>query len=236
MDATASVILVVEEDTPGRTFLADNLGADGYQVYTADSRSWALAQLDARRPDLVICDLSAATLELVDAVRSADGVASRIDPHTPLIVLSARSDELHRVRCFDRGADDVVSKPYSYPELLRRVRAVLRRAHGRPRGGALRVGPVAVDPATREVRLRGEPIDVSKTEFALLHALASEPTRVFTKEELLRDVWGFRSRGATRTLDAHACRLRQKLARHGDRLVINVWGVGYRLIDSSVAA
>ena len=83
--------------------------------------------------------------------------------------------------------------------------------------------------------LRGERVELSQKEFALLRMLASDPTRVFTKEELLRTVWGFRSMGSTRTLDSHACRLRHKLARAGDRFVVNVWGVGYRLIDGPVA-
>jgi DNA-binding response OmpR family regulator len=86
----------------------------------------------------------------------------------------------------------------------------------------------------REVRLRGRRVDLSQKEFALLQALAADPTRVFTKEELLRDVWGFRSLGTTRTLDSHACRLRQKLGGEGDRFVVNVWGVGYRLVDGPV--
>jgi len=84
------------------------------------------------------------------------------------------------------------------------------------------------------VRLRGQRVAVSQKEFALLHRLAAEPTRVWTKAELLRDVWGFRAMGATRTLDSHACRLRQKLSVRGDRLVVNVWGVGYRLVDGQV--
>jgi DNA-binding response OmpR family regulator len=102
--------------------------------------------------------------------------------------------------------------------------------------GRLRVGAVELDPSSREVRVRGERVQLSQKEFALLRALASQPTRVFTKEELLRDVWGFRAMGATRTLDSHACRLRHKLGAQGDRFVVNVWGVGYRLVDGPVAA
>jgi DNA-binding response OmpR family regulator len=131
---------------------------------------------------------------------------------------------------------DAVGKPYSYPELLGRIQAILRRAQGRQSSGRLRVGDLDLDPASREVRVRGDRVDLSQKEFALLRALASEPTRVFTKEELLRDVWGFRSLGSTRTLDSHACRLRHKLALHGDRFIVNVWGVGYRLVDGPIAA
>jgi DNA-binding response OmpR family regulator len=123
------------------------------------------------------------------------------------------------------------SKPFSYVELRSRVAALLRRGHGRRRTGARRVGPLEVDPVAREVRVHGAPVRLAAKEFALLLALAAEPTRVFTKEELLRDVWGFRALGHTRTLDSHACRLRQKLAARGAPFVVNVWGVGYRLVD-----
>ena len=102
--------------------------------------------------------------------------------------------------------------------------------------GRLRVGELEVDPPGREVRLRGRRIEVSQKEFALLRTLASDPTRVFTKEELLRTIWGFRALGSTRTLDSHACRLRQKLSADGERFVVNVWGVGYRLVDGPVPA
>ena len=158
-------------------------------------------------------------------------MASRLDPSLPLVIVSGRTGELDRVRGFERGADDYVSKPFSYGELRLRIAAVLRRAHGRRQRGRLQVGDLVVDPAAREARLRGARIDLSAKEFALLCALASAPTHVFTKEQLLREVWGFRSLGTTRTLDSHACRLRQKLSRSGDRFVVNVWGIGYRLVD-----
>ncbi len=99
----------------------------------------------------------------------------------------------------------------------------------------MRAGELEVDPAAREVRLRGARVVLSQKEFALLRALVADPTRVFTKEELLRSIWGYRAAGSTRTLDSHACRLRQKLGVDGDRFVVNVWGVGYRLVDGPVA-
>ena len=98
----------------------------------------------------------------------------------------------------------------------------------------MRIGSLELDPLGRQVWVRGESVALSKKEFGLLRALAAEPTRVFTREELLRGVWGFRSLGQTRTLDSHAFRLRQKLNRDGDRFVVNVWGVGYRLVDGSI--
>jgi len=107
----------------------------------------------------------------------------------------------------------------------------LRRSRERPALGLVRVGELEIDPVSRDVRVAGAAAVLSQKEFALLLALAAQPTRVFTKEELLRDVWGYRSMGRTRTLDSHACRLRHKLARVGGRFVVNVWGVGYRLVD-----
>src|SRR5919199_2309118 len=232
-----ATILVVEDDDATRTFLADNLTADGYDVLVARAARDALALLETKFPDLALVDLGlpdASGYEVLRRVREADGVASRIDPATPLVLLTGRDGELDRVRGFDRGADDYVCKPFSYPELRGRVAALLRRANQRPGAGRLRAGALEVDPASRTARVRGAPVALSQKEFALLRALATEPTRVFTKDELLRQVWGFRHTGATRTLDSHACRLRTKLGVHGDRFVVNVWGVGYRLVDGPV--
>jgi DNA-binding response OmpR family regulator len=237
-DDDAATILLVEDDPATRTFLADNLSADGYELLVADCVSDGLRLLERKFPDLALVDLGlpdASGYELLRRVRSADGVASGVDPSTPLMVLSGRSSELDRVRGFERGADDYVCKPFSYPELRSRVAALLRRANGTAGRGHLRAGALEVDPASREVRVGGDRVELSQKEFALLRALVTEPTRVYTKEELLRSVWGYRAMGSTRTLDSHACRLRQKLGVHGDRYVVNVWGVGYRLLDSAAA-
>jgi DNA-binding response OmpR family regulator len=232
----ARTVLLVEDDPVVRTFLADNLTADGFAVLLADTLRDGLQVLEYEAPDLAIVDVAlpdGTGLDLVSAVRGADRVGTRLDAALPLIVLSGRCEELDRVRGFDRGADDFVAKPFSYGELRRRIEALLRRCGERQRTGRLRVGELMVDPISREVRVRGERVRVSAKEFALLLALVADPTRVFTKEELLRDVWGFRSMGATRTLDSHACRLRHKLGVAGDRYVVNVWGVGYRLVEAA---
>ncbi|HEX2412768.1 MAG TPA: response regulator transcription factor [Solirubrobacteraceae bacterium] len=229
----------MDDDPVLCTFLADNLTADGYELVVAETARDGLRQLEYKRLDLAVVDLGlpdGSGLELIARVRSADGLASRLDPTLPLVVLSGLSGELDRLRAFERGVDDFVSKPFSYSELRHRIAAVLRRANGRRAAGRLRVGALELDPASRDVRLRGRRIDLSQKEFALLQALAAEPTRVLTKAELLRDVWGFRSLGTTRTLDSHACRLRHKLGAQGDKFVVNVWGVGYRLVDGPAVA
>jgi len=234
MDAERQSVLVVEDDDATRTFLVDNLGADGFKAVGASGAGEGLRAIEVRRPSLLVLDLMLGDgngLELLDRVRSADGLASRIDPELPVVVLTGRSGESDRVRGFARGADDYVVKPFLYQELLGRIRAVLRRARGRPQRGVMRVGELTVDPLTRAVRLDGKPVHLSAKEFALLQALAVEPTRVVSKADLLRDVWGYLSLGNTRTVDAHACRLRKKLAASPRPWVVNVRGVGYRLTE-----
>jgi len=230
--AVMSRILVVEDDPATATFLVDNLEADGFEVAAASGAGEAMRAVDLRQPDLIVLDVmldDGSGLEVLDRIRASDGTSARIDPDVPVLVLSGRGSEVERVRGFARGADDYVVKPFSYPELVARVRALLHRASGRPKRGPIRVGDLVVDPSTRDVRLGDQPLRLSAKEFALLHALASEPTRVVPKAELLRDVWGYRTIGATRTVDAHACRLRKKLGR---QWVMNVRGVGYRLLEA----
>jgi DNA-binding response OmpR family regulator len=232
--ANDATIMVVEDDEATREFLADNLTADSYGVVTASSARQAFNLLEVKRCDLLLLDVmlpDASGYELCRRLRSADGLAQRIDPDLPVIMLSGRSSDADRVRGFSRGADDYVVKPFHYPELVGRIAAVLRRTRGRREQGILRVGELLIDPVSREVTVDGRKVELSAKEFALLRMLASEPTRVFTKEELLRDVWGFKLMGSTRTLDSHASRLRRKLAPSGRRWIVNVWGVGYRLTD-----
>ena len=239
MTQSPATVLIVEDDAPVRTFLADNLTADGYDVLLAESVRDAIRHLEYKRPDVVLLDIGlpdGSGLEVLRRTREADGIASRLDPGTPFLILSGHAGEIDRVRSFEAGTDDFLSKPFSYPELRLRLGAVLRRTRARQALGVLRVGTLEVDPVSREVRVGGTRVELAQKEFALLRALATEPTRVYTKEELLRDVWGFRAMGTTRTLDSHACRLRAKLAVHGERFVLNVWGVGYRLVDAVPAA
>jgi DNA-binding response OmpR family regulator len=150
-----------------------------------------------------------------------------------VVVLTGRSGEADRIRGLTRGADDYVCKPFSYPELVARLRCVLRRSSGRRLRGLVRVGDLTIDPATRSVRLSGEAVELSAKEFGLLYALASDPERVHPKSELLRDVWGYLAAGTTRTVDTHACRLRRKLAGGGRQWIVNVRGIGYRLTEAA---
>jgi len=233
---TQATILVADEDDSTRTFLTDNLSADGYRVLSAHDRTKAVALLTVKDPDLILVDINSQTLGFIDAVRDGDGLAARVDPDTPVIALSADADRLQRIRLLEHGGDDVVQKPFAYPELRARIGALLRRSRTtRDRRQLLRAGVVSIDTHNREVRVGDRRVELSGTEYQLLLALAREPHRVFTRAELLRSVWGFQASVRTRTLESHASRLRQKLRADGDpALLINVWGVGYRLCDARV--
>lgn len=237
MNRERPTILVVEDHRTTRTFLADNLTVDGYEILVADCARDAWRLLATKFPDLAIVDLGLPDrdgLELLRDVREADGTAGRVDRHIPVLVVSGRSGELDRLRGFERGCDDYVVKPFSYAEVRARIDALLRRTERRESRALLRVGPLRIDPLARQAWLRGTQLELSKKEFALLRVLASDPTRVFTRDELLRGIWGYTTIGKTRTLDSHAYRLRRKLGEGGDQLLINVWGIGYRLMDGTL--
>jgi DNA-binding response OmpR family regulator len=190
-----ATVVVCEDDEATLELLCDHLIADRYQALPAPSASDALRLCHYKQPDLMLLDLmlpDAPGLDVLREVRAADGATSKFDPELPVIGLSGRGSDHDRVRGLREGADDYVVKPVHYPELVARVAAVLRRRRG-PREGPRRVGELVIDPATRSVRIGERPVELANKEFALLRALAADPTRVFTKEELLRDVWDFRS-------------------------------------------
>lgn len=201
-----STALLLTDPEP---FLERHLRSDGFDVVG-----------EAARPDLVLL-LDTAALE---ECRERHG-------DVPVIVLGdSQSDAVDRVRALERGCDDFLVRPFSYEELLARIRAVLRRTSPAPHE-VRQAGEIAADLATRTVTVGDVLVALAGKEYELLLKLMTDPTRVFTKEQLLRDVWGFRSLGRTRTLDSHASRLRRKLAAAGaGEAVVNVWGVGYRLL------
>lgn len=212
----SNALLLAEPEPATRGFLERHLRQDGFEVVEAPDGE-ALELLELTRADLVLASDS-----LAEGLR-------RLAADVPIIVLGRPdSDPVDRVRAFDGGCDDYVGRPFHYEELLARIRAVLRRVSPPPRE-RIEVDGLVIDRAARRVTVAGTVVALAAKEYDLLVKLACEPTRVFTKEQLLREVWGFRSLGRTRTLDSHASRLRRKLATAGGDFVRNVWGVGYSL-------
>ena len=222
----ASAVLVAEPEPETREYLGRQLRDDGFDVLGAARRSEALDLVERARPDLVLL----AELDL--CLRLRRGEPGRTwDRNVPVILLAPSGDTVERVRALDRGADDALARPFAYEELLARIRALLRRSMTST-AEVLAAGDLTLDKRTRRVAVRETLVALSAKEFDLLAHLASEPHRVFSKEELLREVWGFRALGRTRTLESHASRLRRKLnVADDDHYVVNVWGVGYRLLD-----
>jgi DNA-binding response OmpR family regulator len=224
---TAALLLAASERERGAQ-LERQLAGDGFEVLKAQFDREALELVERVRPDLVLVS------EVDLCARLREGEPGRSwDRDVPVIVLGPeRADVFDRVRAFARGADDYVGTPLVYDELVARIRAVLRRA-APDAPERYEVGELVVDRVARTVTVAGRNVHVASKEFELLAKLASAPRRVFTKDELLRDVWGYRSDLRTRTLDSHASRLRRKLERAGGGccFVVNVWGVGYKLIQ-----
>ena len=221
-----NAVLLAEPEPSTREFLQRHLADDGFDVLGAEAEREALELVERLQPSLVL-----SSPELCRRLREGEPGRSW-NREVPVIVLGgSEADTIDRVRAFDRGCDDYVPRPFHYDELLARIRAVLRRTSPSLRD-RLEAGPIAVDLVTRRVAIHARPVTLPAKEYDLLAKLATEPERVFTKEQLLREVWGYLSLGRTRTLDSHASRLRRKLQAVSDGpFVINVWGVGYKLLD-----
>ena len=229
----SAALLLAEPEPDTRGFLERHLTDDGFRVLGATAGCEALELAERERPSLVLLDTALPDESGLDLCRRLrEGEPGRFwNRDVPVILLGpTEADAVDRVRGFARGADDYLAKPVVYDELVARIRAVLRRT-APPEPDQLVAGEITVDRAAHRVTVAGERVALAGKEYELLVKLASEPSRVFTKDELLRDVWGFRSLCRTRTLDSHASRLRRKLARPGGAdYVVNEWGVGYRLL------
>jgi DNA-binding response OmpR family regulator len=229
-DVACSRVLIVDDDQRVRTVVAWQLEADGFAVTEAGDGAAALAQIEDNRPDLMVLDLSlpgVGGLDVLRRVREGEGTAAPL----PVIVLSGRSGETDRIIGLDLGADDYLVKPFSPGELAARVRSLLRRT----RPGAAPVRPadgLRVDETSRDVTLDGRPVDLTAKEFDLLAFLARHPRQVFTRAQLLEQVWGS-AKGwqGEATVTEHVHRLRHKLGAGGAErpIVQTVRGVGYRL-------
>lgn len=221
-----NAVLLAERERGSREYLERQLRADGFVVFEAAWTARALDIAERLLPDIVI----AGEPDLCRRLRSGEPGRSW-DRNVPVIVLTDPGAEpIVRVRALESGADDAVPRDV-YLELLARVRALLRRSTI-GQADLVEAGPLVVDHRARQVRVGEVAVRLSGREYELAAKLASDPRRVFTKTELLRDVWGIRGSGIrTRTVDSHASRLRRKLEEVGaDGVVVNQWGVGYRLL------
>ena len=223
----AREVLVVEDEPDIRRLIVLHLERDGFRCRTAASGSDALREVKAAVPDLVVLDLMLPELDGLEVCRRLRRDASTAS--VPIIMLTAKSDEVDRIVGLEIGADDYVGKPFSPKELVARVRAVLRRAHPDHPTPLLSAGPIALDPARHAVTLHGQAIVLTPKEFDLLQALLESAGRVLSREFLLNRVWGYARADVieSRTVDVHVRRLRAKLGDAGSRIA-TVKSVGYR--------
>jgi DNA-binding response OmpR family regulator len=237
MSRSPAVLLVVGEGRRNEA-LAEELELDGYQVRRACDPVELRARCAPGGVDLIILGPApdqAASLGALRALRAGE-LHPQVNLGIRVLSVTTTGAVAEVLRAFETGADDVIRAPFIYTEVLARVRALLRRnLENAP--VVLRYGALEINAAGHQVTFGLTPIHLCRQEFTLLTHLARDPDRVFTKQELLRDVWGFRSQGSTtRTVDSHACRLRRKLALAGaDGWVTAVWGVGYRLAPDADA-
>jgi two-component system phosphate regulon response regulator PhoB len=225
-------VLLVDDERDLLSLLDFNLRAAGFETILATTGEQALREARRRVPDLVLLDLMLPDVSGTEVCRQLKG-----DPrtrHVPVVMLTAKGEELDRVVGFELGADDYVTKPFSVRELVLRLRAVTRRSagargHERPPEA---VGPIRVDVDAHRAFADGEEIQLTPLEFRLLATLMARLGRVQSRERLLEDVWGMSSELETRTVDTHVKRLREKLGSGRD-LLETVRGIGYRLVDPS---
>ena len=219
-------VLVIEDEQEVREMLAFNLRRNGFDVWEAASAEEALQRLDGRLPDLLIIDWMLPGMSGVDLARRL-----RQDEHTvqlPMIMLTARGEQADKLKSFDSGVDDYVTKPFSPKELVARMRALLRRS-GTPEDGILQCGGLRLDLNAHKLSVQGKAVKIGPTEYRLLELFMRHPNRAFGRSQLLDRVWGRSIYVEDRTVDVHVLRLRKTLKPHGlDGLVQTVRGVGYR--------
>ncbi len=223
-------ILVVEDDPSILTGLVDLLSAEGFMVLQAVDGAAAIARWSEEKPDVVLLDVMIPEKNGYDVCREI----RRADPRTPIIMLTAKGEEVDKVVGLELGADDYVVKPFGANELLARIRAVLRRGRALPRGQQedrpLKFGDAPVDPRTLRARTGGQAFDVRRREIALLRLFSSREGEALDRTTLLDEVWGVRYEGTTRTLDQHVALLRKKIEDDPahPRHITTVHGTGYR--------
>jgi two-component system phosphate regulon response regulator PhoB len=221
-------VLLVEDEPAQRELLAYNLEAEGFDVITADNGEDGLILVDENDPDLIVLDWMMPQLSGIEVCRRLKSNSKT--RQTPVIMLSARAEEVDRVRGLETGADDYVVKPYSVIELMARVKAHLRRIRAAAVGDRLEYGDIMLDPETHKVFRSQSELKLGPTEFRLLSTFMEKPGRVWSRDQLLDRVWGRDIYVDTRTVDVHVGRLRKALCQHGgDDPLRTVRGAGYAL-------
>jgi len=223
-----ATVLLVEDDMAQREMLSYNLEAAGYNVITTDNGEDALILVDENDPDLIILDWMMPRLSGLETCRRMK--SNKKTKNIPVLMLSARSEEVDRVRGLDIGADDYVVKPYAVAELMARVKAHLRRTRAATSGHQITFQDIVLDPVSYKVTRNGADIKLGPTEYKLLVTMMETPSRVWTRDNLLDRVWGREIFVDTRTVDVHIGRLRKALCQYGgDDPIRTVRGAGYSL-------
>ena len=231
-------LLVVEDDAHIAELLRMHLGDEGYAVEHAADGDRGLRLVEEQAWDLLVLDLMLPGVDGLEICKRARGLAR----YLPIIIISARSSEMHRILGLELGADDYLAKPFSMLELVARVKALLRRADALARNarldaGALACHGIAIDPVARTAAADGAVLDLTPREFDLLHFFARHPDRVFSRLELLDKVWGYAHEGYEHTVNTHINRLRAKIETDpaAPRRILTVWGKGYKFAARPVA-
>ena len=225
-----SKILIIEDEPDMVLGLKDNFEFEGYEVLTASDGLAGLERAREQKPDLLILDIMLPKLSGLEVCKTLRGEGFE----APIIMLTARGQEIDKVVGLELGADDYVTKPFSIRELLARVRAILRRTEGRKqRLARYRFADVELDFEAYRARRAGEPLDMSPREFELLRYLIERKGDTVTRDQLLEDVWGYESYPSTRTVDTHIAKLRAKIGDSGSepRWILTIHGVGYKFVD-----
>jgi two-component system OmpR family response regulator len=222
----AQQILIIDDEAGVRELLADALKLAGFDTLTAADAMVAQTMLRTAKPDLLIVDIN---MPLMDGFEFIERIRSNGD-QTPALMLSARADRADVTRGLTLGADDYVTKPFGLEELVLRIRAILRRSQfNESTSTSLSCGPVALDEASHQVTFNGEVVDLSPTEFRLLHVLLESKGRVLSKSVLLDEVWGINFETETTVVDTYISYLRKKLHRDGFEGIRTIRGVGFQL-------
>src|SRR5881392_4087920 len=219
-------ILIIEDETDVADLLSLNLRKAGFRVSTAADGANGLQKARDDRPDFIILDLMLPKMSGLEVCRVLKG--DTVTAHTPILMLTAKAEEIDRIVGLEFGADDYVTKPFSPREVVLRIRAIMRRGESKQEDERLTAGPITVDPARYEVSVNGRRINLTSLEFKLLRTLMQRRGRVQTRDRLLNDVWGYESVIDTRTVDTHVRRLRKKLGKAAN-VIESVRGFGYRM-------